>query len=147
MFSRGRVNAPPITEPGEDQRMPHIIVEYSANLERSLDVQKLVGDLHQVVVDSGIADIAAIRTRAERRDAYRIADGDAKNAFVHILARFRKGRSADVLTRTSEALLAATDKNLAHAFATHAIAVTVEIEEIDNITARKNTIRKVPAAS
>jgi 5-carboxymethyl-2-hydroxymuconate isomerase len=122
--------------------MPHIIVEYSSNLDGSLDIRKLVDDLHQVVIASGVADIAAIRTRAERRDTYRIADGDAKNAFVHILARLRRGRSADMLTRLSEALLDAADKALARAFATHAIAVTVEIEEINNITARKNTIRK-----
>lgn len=127
--------------------MPHVIVEYSANLDGSLDIRKLVDDLHQVVADSGVADIAAIRTRAERRDVYRVADGDPKNAFVHIVGRFRKGRPVDVLTKMSEALLAATDRNLQRAYAAHAIAITVEMEEIDNITARKNTIRKPEQAA
>jgi 5-carboxymethyl-2-hydroxymuconate isomerase len=121
--------------------MPHIIVEYSANLEDSLEVQKLVDDLHQVVVDSGVAEVAAIRTRAKRRDVYRVADGDPKNAFVHVVMRLRIGRSEEQRTTLADALLAATDKNLQRAYATHAIAITVEMEEIDNITARKNTIR------
>jgi 5-carboxymethyl-2-hydroxymuconate isomerase len=127
--------------------MPHIIVEYSANLDGSLDIRRLVDDLHQVVADSGVADIAAIRTRAERREVYRIADGDAKNAFVHVVARLRKGRPVDMLTKISDALLAAIDRNLERAFAAHAIAITVEMEEIDNITARKNTIRKPEQAA
>lgn len=121
--------------------MPHIIVEYSANLDGSLDVQRLVHDLHQVVADSGVAEIAAIRTRAKRRDVYRVADGDPKNAFVHVTMRLRIGRSEEQRTQLADALLAATDRNLQRAYATHAIAIAVEMEEIDNITARKNTIR------
>jgi 5-carboxymethyl-2-hydroxymuconate isomerase len=121
--------------------MPHIIVEYSANLDGSLDIQALVNDLHQVAVDSGVAEVAAIRTRAKRRDAYRVADGDPKNAFVHVTMRLRIGRSEEQRKTLADALLAATDKNLQRAYATHAIAVAVEMEEIDNITARKNTIR------
>lgn len=121
--------------------MPHIIVEYSANLDGSLDIQRLVDDLHQVVTDSGVADVAAIRTRAKKRDVYRVADGDTKNAFVHVTMRLRIGRSEEQRTQLAEALLAATDGNLKRAYATHAIAIAVEMEEIDNITARKNTIR------
>jgi 5-carboxymethyl-2-hydroxymuconate isomerase len=121
--------------------MPHVIVEYSANLEGGLDAQKLCDDLHQIVIDSGVAEVAAIRTRAKRRDAYRIADGDPKNAFVHVVMRLRTGRSEDVRSKLADALLAATDRNLQRAYTTHAIAITVEMEEIDNITARKNTIR------
>lgn len=121
--------------------MPHIIVEYSANLEGSADIRGLVDDLHQVVVDSGVADLAAIRTRAERRDVYRVADGDPKNAFVHVTMRLRIGRSEKQRRKLADALLAATDRNLQSSYASHAIAITVEMEEIDNLTARKNTIR------
>lgn len=124
--------------------MPHIIVEYSANLDAEVDMQRMVDDLHQVVIDSGVAEVAAIRTRAKRRDVFRIADGDPKNAFVHVVMRLRIGRSAELRTQLAEALLAATDRNLQRACATHAIAITVEMEEIDNITARKNTIRNTP---
>ena len=121
--------------------MPHIIVEYSANLDDQLDMQRLVDDLHQVVVDSRVAEVAAIRTRAKRRDIFRVADGDPKNAFVHVTMRLRIGRSTELRTQLAEALLAATDRNLQRAYTDRAIAITVEMEEIDNITARKNTIR------
>lgn len=122
--------------------MPHIIVEYSANLEDSFEIGALIGDLHKAAIDSGAVEIAALRTRAERRDVFCIADGDSDNAFVHIMMRLRIGRSEEVRKSLADALLAATDKNLQLAFETHRIAITVEMEEIDNITARKNTIRE-----
>jgi 5-carboxymethyl-2-hydroxymuconate isomerase len=127
--------------------MPHIIAEYSANLDDSLDVRGLLGDLHQCMIDSGLAEIAAIRTRAERRDMFCVADGNLKNAFVHITARLRIGRPEDQRTKLADAMLAATDKRLERAHALHPIAITVEIEEIDNVTARRNTVREKKSAA
>ena len=121
--------------------MPHVIAEYSANLEDALDVRALVEGLHQTVIESGLADVAAIRTRAERRDHVRVGEDNPANAFVHITARLRAGRTEQQQTALAEALLAAADKCLERAFKTHPIAVTVEIENIHNITARKNTVR------
>jgi 5-carboxymethyl-2-hydroxymuconate isomerase len=120
--------------------MPHLIVEYSANLEDSLDVRHLVAGVHQCVIDSKLAEIPAIRSRAERRDVCIIADGDPNNGFVHITARLRIGRPEETRKALADALLAAAEKSLQNAYAKHAIAVTVEIEEIDNVTSRRNTI-------
>jgi 5-carboxymethyl-2-hydroxymuconate isomerase len=121
--------------------MPHIIVEYSANLDDSLDIRALVDALHQCAIDSRIADAAAIRTRAERRDIFRVADGNPANGFVHIVARLRIGRSEEHRRTLADTLLAATDQQLQRADQIHPLAITVEIEEIDNITARRNNLR------
>ncbi|MBN9050095.1 MAG: 5-carboxymethyl-2-hydroxymuconate Delta-isomerase [Rhizobiales bacterium] len=121
--------------------MPHVIVEYSANLEDTLDVSGLIDDVHRCAIDSKVADIAAIRTRAERRSNARVGDGNPANAFVHVTARLRIGRSEEIRTALAEALLAVIDKRMTRAFEKHPTAITVEIEEIDNITARKNTVR------
>ena len=80
--------------------MPHIIAEYSANLEDRLDVAALVADLHQAAIDSAVAELVAIRTRAERREHCRVADGNPANGFVHIVARLRVGRSEEQRTIT-----------------------------------------------
>jgi 5-carboxymethyl-2-hydroxymuconate isomerase len=121
--------------------VPHIIVEYSANLDDSLDIRALIDALHQCAIDSRVADAAAIRTRAERREVFRVADGNPANAFVHIVARLRIGRSEEQRRALADALLAATDQQLQRADKTHPLAITIEIEEIDNITARRNSIR------
>ncbi|MDP1602768.1 MAG: 5-carboxymethyl-2-hydroxymuconate Delta-isomerase, partial [Legionella sp.] len=103
--------------------MPHIIAEYSANLEDKLDVQALVDDLHQAAVDSQVADLVGIRTRAARREHFRVADGKAANGFVHITARLRRGRPEAVRKALGAALLAAADKRLADVYAAHPIGL------------------------
>ena len=127
--------------------MPHIIAEYSANLEDRLDVQALIDDLHQAAVDSGVAELVAIRTRAERREYFRVADGNPANGFVHITARLRIGRPEEMRTSLGKALLAAADKRLTDVYPTHPIGLTVEIYEIDEMTFRRNTLRERAATA
>ena len=122
--------------------MPHIIAEYSANLEDGLDVQALVDDLHQAAIDLAVAELAGIRSRAVRRDYFRVADGNPVNGFVHITARLRIGRSEEQRTRLGQLLLAAADKRLANVYPTHPLGLTVEIHEIDDMTFRRNTLRE-----
>jgi 5-carboxymethyl-2-hydroxymuconate isomerase len=127
--------------------MPHIIAEYSANLEDRLDVQGLVDDLHQAALDSQIAEPVAIRTRAARREHVRVADGNPANGFVHIVARLRIGRPEEKRKALGEALLAAADKRLTDVYPSHPIGLTVEIHEIDHMTFRRNTLRERAATA
>ena len=71
--------------------MPHIVVEYSANLDKDLDIRNLVDRVHEAVLASGVFELGAVRTRAERRDVYRVADGDPNNGFVHVDIRIAPG--------------------------------------------------------
>lgn len=122
--------------------MPHIIAEYSANLEDSLDVSALVADLHQAAIESGVAELVGIRTRAARREHVRVADGNPQNGFVHIVARLRIGRSEEQRVRLGQLLLAAADKRLANVYPLHPLGLTVEIYEITEMTFRRNTLRE-----
>lgn len=123
--------------------MPHIIAEYSANLEDRLDVAALVADLHQAAIDSAVAELVGIRTRAVRRAYFRVADGNPANGFVHIVARLRRGRTVEQRKALGQALLAAADKRLADVYPSHPIAMTVEVHEIDpEMTFRRNTLRE-----
>ncbi len=123
--------------------MPHIIAEYSANLEDALDVAALVADLHQAAVDSQVAELVGIRSRAARREHFRVADGNPANGFVHITARLRRGRPEAARKALGAALLAAADKRLEHVYSKHPIGLTVEVHEIDpDMTFRRNTLRE-----
>ncbi len=99
-------------------------------------------------IDSKIADIAGIRSRAARREHFRVADGNPANGFVHIVARLRIGRAEEVRKALGEALLAAADKRLANVYPSHPIGLTVEIYEIEEMTFRRNTLReRAPSAA
>src|SRR6266540_4963292 len=123
--------------------MPHIIVEYSANLENDIPPHHLVDAMHAAAVASGIADVAGFRTRLERREIYRVGNGDPDNAFVHIVARIRHGRSAEQRKAFAQLLLAAANKALDPAFAARPLALSVEIHEIDpEMRLMRNTVRE-----
>jgi 5-carboxymethyl-2-hydroxymuconate isomerase len=72
--------------------MPHVIVEYSSNLKGKVKIQAMVDALHQSALATGVFPLGGLRTRAEERDIYRIADGHSDNAFVHVTMWLGHGR-------------------------------------------------------
>jgi 5-carboxymethyl-2-hydroxymuconate isomerase len=122
--------------------MPHIIVEYSNNLEAKINVPKLIDAVHQTVLRSGLFEPTAVRTRAAPRALYRIADGAPENVFLHIAARIRAGRTTAARKALGESLLRAARESLAVLPAASPVAVTVEVHEIDpEMLFRHTTIR------
>lgn len=118
--------------------MPHQIVEYSSNLDGVMDVRGLVDCLHAAALETGIFPVAGLRTRAVRRDVYRIADGHSDNAFVHVLLRIRFGRSLDDRQRAADRVSKALFDFLADLSATRPLALSLDIQDIDPHTNRKH---------
>jgi 5-carboxymethyl-2-hydroxymuconate isomerase len=118
----------------QEDAMPHVIVEYSANIEADLTPQQLVEDIHGAAVGAGIAEPVAIRTRLMRRDVFRVGDGSPENAFVHIDIRGRKGRSLEQKKTMVQAIYDQANKTLDHVFKARPLALTVEFHEIDSET-------------
>jgi 5-carboxymethyl-2-hydroxymuconate isomerase len=127
---------------GEEPIVPHVIVEYSANIEDKISVPQLLAALHGAVDQTGIAEIAGLRTRAERRDDFRIADNHPANGFIAITVRVAQGRSLETRKKLLEAVTAAADKHLESVFATTPLALSVEVQEIDPaLRVNKSNIR------
>ena len=123
--------------------MPHVIVEYSANLEEDVSARDLIARVHATIVESGVFPIGGVRTRAERRDMYAIADGDPANAFCAVLIRIGRGRDEDTRRRVSQAVLATLADMTAEAFKKRGLSLSVEIQEIDEAGAsRKNNLHE-----
>ena len=111
--------------------MPHLLIEYSANLEPALDIPALVAAVHSAALETGVFPIGGLRTRAARRDVFRIADGHADNGFIHIQARIGSGRPPEVRQRAAEQIFARLKAMTATHFAVHPLGLTLEIVEID----------------
>ena len=127
--------------------MPHIIVEYSSNLDNAMDVQGLLDALHQAMIESGAAPLPGIRTRAARREHYCVADRDPENAFVHIIVRMREGRPKEVYQKVGEMIMAAAEKSLERTLEQHPMQLSLEMHEITQLTFRRDTIRKAEKAA
>jgi 5-carboxymethyl-2-hydroxymuconate isomerase len=123
--------------PGESP-VPHQIVEYSANLEDVIDVRALVDCLHAAALETGIFPLAGLRTRAVRRDIYRIADGHPDNAFVHVSLRIRFGRSLADRERAADSISQALFAFLETESARRPLAISLDIQDIDPHTNRKH---------
>ena len=118
--------------------MPHLVLEYSANLEPALDVKSVVAAVHQAALETGIFPVGGTRTRAARREVYRIADGHPDNAFVHLAARIGHGRGEETKRAAGEHIFAALKAALAEAFAQRPLAISFEMAEIDPKTSFKH---------
>jgi 5-carboxymethyl-2-hydroxymuconate isomerase len=113
--------------------MPHITVEYSANLEPELDIRRLVDAVHETVGRSGIFEIGGIRTRAEKRDHYRVADGDPANGFIHVVIRIAPGRPLDKRKALGEVVLGTVAKETDAIYSKRGLAISVEMQELDAV--------------
>ena len=132
--------------------MPHVICEYSANLEKKIQIDALLETLHSAMMRTGAAELGGLRTRADRRDQYRIADNDPANGFVNVTIRVAKGRPPETRRMIAETVFADARKHLESAFATSPFVLSVEVQEIDpDFRIHESNIRawmkaKAPAA-
>ena len=92
--------------------LPHLIVEYSANIEDQIGLDALLDKLHTSALATGVFPLGGLRVRAHRTDHYRIADKAAENGFVHVTAMIGHGRPLDVQQRAGEQLFAALTEHL-----------------------------------
>ena len=102
--------------------MPHIIVEYSDNI--NLDVQKLVEDLQQSLVKSGI-DKARIKSRAIKLEHYVVGEDGNNGAMIHITLLSLEGR--DDATKNAHATPL---HDIAKKAVDEKTAVTLEVRDI-----------------
>lgn len=110
--------------------MPHQIIEYSANLEDDLDIDGLVRAMHEAAVALDALPTGGIRTRAARRDQYRIADGHCDNSFINVTLRIARGRTPKVRQATGEALFGTLKDFVDEVYQVRPMALSFEIQEI-----------------
>ena len=117
--------------------MPHLIVEYSANIEEDLQLPELLTRLRDCAVATGVFPLGGIRLRGARRDHYLIADGDPTNAFVHLTARIGQGRTLEVRESVVQALFDVLCSHLDELYAERGLGISIEIQEIEAATSLK----------
>ncbi len=83
-----------------------------------------------------------IRVRAVRVDHFAIADGDPKHAFVDISIRLRGGRDSDTKSEATAQIFEAARAFIAPVMASHSIALSLEMRDIDpTLSPKTGTIR------
>jgi 5-carboxymethyl-2-hydroxymuconate isomerase len=123
--------------------MPHLVVEYSANLEAHVDLDGLLDRLYAVAIETGMFPLGGIRIRAYRAERYRIADLNPDNGFVHVTATVGSGRSLEQRKAASERIFAALCEALAPHQAASPLAISFNMQQFDPVlNYKKNNLHE-----
>jgi 5-carboxymethyl-2-hydroxymuconate isomerase len=114
--------------------MPHLTLEYSANLADDARIGPLCTALaHSLDAqrdgDARVFPTGGIRVRAIRCEHYCVADGRSDNAFVHANLKIAAGRSEAVRRATGDALFEIIKQHFATDYKQHGLALSLEINE------------------
>ncbi len=122
--------------------MPHVIVHYSANLDR-LDPDALLAAINRALLDSGEFRALAIKSRAMRLDHFRVGESGPDHGFVHASLKILPGRPLALRQAIAASVLAAMQA----ATARHELhcQFCVELEMLDADTYTKAEIDGRPA--
>ena len=123
--------------------MPHLIIEYSANVEDRIALDALLDKLHACALETGVFPLGGLRVRAHRADHYRIADKAVDNGFVHVTALIGHGRALDVQQRAGEQLFAVLTEHLASLYDRSPLAISLNIQEFHPVlNFKKNNLHE-----
>lgn len=124
--------------------MPHLNIEYSANLEEALNVQSLVDRIHETALATGIFPLGGVRTRAESRRHYRIANGDPRAGYIHMVVRIGPGRDEQTRKGAGERIFGALCDYTDGLYRSRPLALSFELQEIPSEMAwRKNNLHEL----
>lgn len=122
--------------------MPHITIDYSANMEDRCDIAALCDTLRRAAAETGVFPLAGIRVRAFRADHASIADGAVVHGYVDISVRLRGGRDLDTRKSACARIFDAAADFLRPAIDRFPVALSLEMRDIDpDLSPKTGSIR------
>lgn len=119
--------------------MPHVLLEYSDNLE--FDVQEFFRELFDSLVETGNINMKGLRGRATKLTEYRLADGKPEYKMAHVTMIIRVGRSDEVKAEFAQRIMAQLEKTFAHHLENGYIGLSNDMKEMEfDIALRKSSI-------
>ena len=118
--------------------MPHLIIDYSANLDAALDLRALTDGLHAAALETGVFPVGGCRTRLARRETFAVGDGHPGNAYIHVQVRIGAGRPPEVRQKAAEHIFERLKALTAERFARAPLALSFEIVEMDPVGSLKH---------
>ena len=115
--------------------MPHLVILYTANLDKETDMTALCRSLADTMLgmldDNGrhVYPTGGTRVLAYPAPHYAVADGKADYAFVYLNLRMGRGRSEMTKKRAGDALLMTTKAHFQPVFMQRHIGITLQIDE------------------
>jgi 5-carboxymethyl-2-hydroxymuconate isomerase len=123
--------------------MPHFTIEYSANLDASVDMGKVVELVRKSAVETGIFPLGGIRVRAIRCEHFAIADGRPEYGFLDMVLRLGEGRDLATRKKAGEHIFRILSEHLDPVFAAGLFALSFDMQINDKETSwKRNNIHE-----
>jgi len=118
--------------------MPHFTIEYSANIDKRVDMAGVVEVVRKAAVETGIFPLGGIRVRAIKCEHYAIADGNPDLGFLSMVLRLGEGRDLAARKRAGEHIFKALSSHLDPVFAQSKFALSFDMQINDKETSWKH---------
>ena len=115
--------------------MPHVVVQYTANLEAKVDMPQLCREIAATLVEQKdeaggpLFPVGGTRVMAYPAQAYAVADAQGDYGFCYINIRIAAGRSDAKKKAAGDAVLARVQSLFAGAFQSGHVGVTIQIDQ------------------
>lgn len=115
--------------------MPHLVILYTANLDKETDMtalcRTLADTMLQIKDETGaqVYPTGGTRVFAYPAAHFAVADGKDDYAFVYLNVRMAKGRSDATKKAAGEAIIASAKAHFETVFAQRRIGMTLQIDE------------------
>ncbi|BDU76796.1 5-carboxymethyl-2-hydroxymuconate Delta-isomerase [Mesoterricola sediminis] len=123
--------------------MPHTLLEYTANVAESPDLQAFWERLHRHLEATAPCRIQDIKSRARRCEDFRMGAGGG-HAFVHLTIQLMEGRTPETLAQVGQGALALLREAFPRTLAEREADLTVEIRGMRKDSYFKTTSVKAP---
>jgi len=121
--------------------MPHLILDYSANMEERVDIAALCDCIRLSAIETGVFPKAGIRVRALKADHVSIADGNPDNGYIDISVRLREGRDQETREQATNHIFSSVEAFLKPVMEKHPVAISLEMRNIDaSLSPKSNSI-------
>ena len=123
--------------------MPHLTIDYSANVEPDVDIGGLCNTLRDVAASIDAFPLAGVKVRAVRVEHYAIADGNPEHGFIDISVRIREGRDMETKQNAAQKIFDAANEFVADVMQRRSLALSLELRDIDAaLSPKSGSIRK-----
>jgi len=122
--------------------MPHLTLEYTDNIEQSIDSKALFSQIHRMLADVGGVKIAHCKSRLRSVDSFYISEGSKGAGFVHLDLRLLAGRSLQLKQELGSTALEILGRYFAAALETLDLQITVSVLDIE-----RETYFKIPGGT
>ncbi len=111
--------------------MPHIAIDYTANLADDLAPLALAQKLHDAARTLGVFPLNGLRTFARAVEEFQVGANTQDEAFINIQIRIAPGRPEELRQRIVDTLFATAEQTLAALMEKRPLGLQLEITEFE----------------